>query len=380
MTSLNENMNVEELEKQKLEAEIQKLQIEKAKIDVEIFELKKPFYRQTSFMNGMLATTLSIATVVLGYFLGGGKEYFDLQKLRLDTEIEKHTENVRKDSLNSKLIRDNLAKEKLELDSYADSTRNSFRSIYKQLEVESSNWTEKQIAISKLGKELKDKDLPAKLRVEKTKEINAIAESDLLPIDTSILSNAKTKKLAAEFSISPSALKAIIRVESAGNGISSNGKPRILFEGHIFWKQLMAKDINPKTIQKGNEDILYPVWNVSTVRPLYSMDQYQRLAKAIKINEYAAYASTSWGMFQIMGFNYRACGYNSIQDFVADQNNLEQQVWGFLNYLVSTHLIENVRQLDWKGFARAYNGPDYKANEYDIKLSKAYLEYSALQK
>ena len=38
------------------------------------------------------------------------------------------------------------------------------------------------------------------------------------------------------------------------------------------------------------------------------MGEYERLKKALAIHEKAAACSASWGLFQIMGFNYAACG------------------------------------------------------------------------
>jgi len=37
--------------------------------------------------------------------------------------------------------------------------------------------------------------------------------------------------------------------------------------------------------------------------------EYERLLRARRINEDAANASTSWGLFQIMGFNHAAWGH-----------------------------------------------------------------------
>src|ERR671917_272606 len=52
----------------------------------------------------------------------------------------------------------------------------------------------------------------------------------------------------------------VYTVESNGSGFLKDGRPRILFEGHIFWKQLTDKGIPPGPYVKGNEDILYPKW------------------------------------------------------------------------------------------------------------------------
>ena len=59
------------------------------------------------------------------------------------------------------------------------------------------------------------------------------------------------------------ALKAVQQVETGGRGgFFAPGKPAILFEGHIFWNQLKKRNINPESHVKGNENILYPKWEI----------------------------------------------------------------------------------------------------------------------
>lgn len=181
--------------------------------------------------------------------------------------------------------------------------------------------------------------------------------------------------VAATLNCEVAAIKAVNKVESNGNGFMANGKPKILFEGHVFWKQLLALHMNPTALQKGNEDVLYPTWNPDIVRPLYKLDQYARLAKAEKINRDAALNSASWGAFQIMGFNFRACGYADVKSFTDAMSDELSQLSAFAAYLKSTHIDVHLQHLDWKGFARAYNGPDYAKNQYDTKLQNAYNSF-----
>jgi hypothetical protein len=35
-----------------------------------------------------------------------------------------------------------------------------------------------------------------------------------------------------------------------------------------------------------------------------------------------------------------------------------------------------LKKQDWAAFAKAYNGPGYKANKYDTKLAEAYQHFS----
>lgn len=184
------------------------------------------------------------------------------------------------------------------------------------------------------------------------------------------------KQAAALLNCDVPSIKAVNQVEASGKGFLADGRPKILFEGHIFWKQLLKIGMHPDQLRKGNEDILYPKWDKVAVKPFYKMDQYARLQKARLINVDAANKSASWGAFQIMGFNYKACGYNSVADYVAAQADEAKQLMCFCSYLKDSHLDVNLRIHDWAGFARGYNGPDYAKNQYDIKLRNAFNSFN----
>lgn len=98
------------------------------------------------------------------------------------------------------------------------------------------------------------------------------------------------------------ALKAVQKVETGGRGgFFAPGKPAILFEGHVFWKQLRQRGLRPEKLASANPDILYPKWTKSHYQG--GLGEYARLEKARKIHPSAANASASWGMFQVMGFH-----------------------------------------------------------------------------
>ena len=88
--------------------------------------------------------------------------------------------------------------------------------------------------------------------------------------------------------------------------VLENGKPKILFEGHIFWHQLYLLGSNPNAYVLGNENILYPTWDTTKYAGGSTPEQrgqgeWLRLEKAELINIEAALRSASWGLFQIMG-------------------------------------------------------------------------------
>ncbi|WP_254592822.1 N-acetylmuramidase family protein [Bacteroides sp. Marseille-P8574] len=175
----------------------------------------------------------------------------------------------------------------------------------------------------------------------------------------------------------PAALKAVQQVETGGRGgFFSPGRPAILFEGHIFWTQLKKRGRNPEDYVKGNGNILYPKWEKGHYKG--GIGEYDRLEQARKINREAADASASWGMFQIMGFNYAACGEESIESFVRSMCESEfKQLLLTANFLKkNSQMLQALQARDWAVFAKCYNGPAYAQNRYDVKLEAAYQKYS----
>ena len=161
------------------------------------------------------------------------------------------------------------------------------------------------------------------------------------------------------------AIKAFAKVESRGSGFLSDGSPVILFERHIFHRLLKQKGISCNDIS---------ICSTRTGGYLGGSKEHERLEKAVKIDREAALQSASWGMFQVVAFNWKLCGYASLQDFInaayrSEADHLDMFV-GFIK--ANRTLLEAVRNKNWDIAARIYNGPGYKKNNYDTKLAAAY--------
>lgn len=180
---------------------------------------------------------------------------------------------------------------------------------------------------------------------------------------------------AASLQVEVATVKAVQEVETGGRGgFFGVGKPAILFEGHIFWSQLKKKGKNPEDYLSGNEDILYPKWTKAHYKG--GKGEYDRLQRAMEIDPEAAMNSASWGLFQIMGFNHKVCGCDTVQDFVKRMNENEgSQLDLFTSFIKGNSLDCYLREKDWAGFARRYNGPAYAENRYDEKLKAAYEKH-----
>lgn len=184
-----------------------------------------------------------------------------------------------------------------------------------------------------------------------------------------------------KYGVELAAIKAVNEVESSGKGFFVDGRPKILFEGHICWRQLKERGLDPvRLCSPGNEDVLYQSW--TRKHYLGGINEYSRLEKAAALTpnpimKEAALAATSWGSYQIMGFHAVKLGYPSVQAFVDEMYVHESnQLEAFGRYIYTFGCLLHLKNKDWAKFAKCYNGPGYAQNKYDIKMAKAYDKYS----
>lgn len=199
-------------------------------------------------------------------------------------------------------------------------------------------------------------------------------------VNSKLLSEQDLIDFSNQFNLELAVVKAVNEVESNGKGFLIDGRPKILFEGHIFWRELEKRGINPGTYVSANtQDILFE--NYTKKYYVGGTAEYTRLEKAINLDQDkriadAANSSASWGLFQIMGFNAISIGYNSIDEYVEKMNENEgEHLKAFGLFLEKNNLIGLLRSKNWASFALKYNGPAYKTNKYDEKLARAYAKY-----
>lgn len=183
-------------------------------------------------------------------------------------------------------------------------------------------------------------------------------------------------KLASLFNLNIATIKAVMEVESNGSGFLLNEaapcRPKILFEGHIFYNQ------TSQPVSKIRPDLSYPRWTKKYYKG--GSAEWGRLLDAFKFDASASLKSASWGLGQIMGFNYSTLGYSSVEEMVIDAHKDEyhqaRQMFDFCKNHPSGKLIPALRVRDWATFAYYYNGSGYRQNNYDAKLKNAYLKFA----
>lgn len=178
------------------------------------------------------------------------------------------------------------------------------------------------------------------------------------------------QRAANALSVDVPRIKAVAQIEAPNGGFLPNGEPTILFERHVFSERTQRRF-----------DATHP--NISNpVSGGYGLTaaQHARLAEAAALDRTAALESTSWGKFQIMGFNYRAAGFPTLQSFINAMYVSEgKQLDAFVSFLKNDRagaMQSALKAGDWETFARLYNGPAYAKHNYHGRLRDAYRALS----
>ena len=164
-------------------------------------------------------------------------------------------------------------------------------------------------------------------------------------------------------------IKAVAIVEAPRGGFNPDGTPVTLFEGHWFWHFTSGRF--------GYSDISYERWTRKHYGKTWKQEQ-NRIERAIKLDRVSALKSASWGKFQIMGFNYKKCGFKTIQGFVNAMYHSEgKQLKAFVNFIKHSRLDDELRDRNFARFAYFYNGKKHYINKYAPRMERAYLRYSS---
>ena len=138
--------------------------------------------------------------------------------------------------------------------------------------------------------------------------------------------DGEVDRVAGKLSVDPQLIRAILKIESNGN------TGAIRFEPHVFHRYL----------RKGHSP------------------------------EEARLLATSFGAFQIMGFNYRTAGYDSVESFVKGmQGGPAKQLEAFAGFITSNpSLLSAMQNNNFERIAYYYNGPLHARNNYVGKLMR----------
>lgn len=212
------------------------------------------------------------------------------------------------------------------------------------------------------------------------KTLRALAGGDC----SQLLRNASLAAASARLGVELAAIYAVNEVESLGEGFLDNGRPKILYERHVMHARLALPrqdEDNPESLLAHANDLerLHP--NLVNRRPggyAGGTAEHQRLAQARMLDATCAAESASWGAFQIMGYHAERLGYASVEDFVTRMGKDENEHFeAFVRFIEADPALHKaLKGKKWTAFAKAYNGPAYARNLYDVKLERAYERHT----
>lgn len=174
------------------------------------------------------------------------------------------------------------------------------------------------------------------------------------------------KRAATKIGCDVNVIKAVAIVESASSGFDPEGFPKTLFEGHVFYKLTEGR------YAVSHPNLCHKLWDKSQYGKTWKQEK-ERLNLAISLERKPALKSASWGLFQILGKNYRLAGFESIQKFVNAMCTTESEhLNACVNFIINIKADYALRTKNWTDFARLYNGVNFAVNKYHIKLENTY--------
>lgn len=184
--------------------------------------------------------------------------------------------------------------------------------------------------------------------------------------------------------IDPAIAVAVLAVESAGDGFNADGTVVERFEPHHFWRRFARDHLvwrerfwdhlyfdgtDGGQPWKGHKYRKTPASSWKTLHTGSQTREHECIVRMVGLlqdtlegNDYRAgrlalYESISYGLAQVMGFNYAACGYESVEHMMGHLlSNELYQVRSFFTFCESKRLVDALRTEDWATFVAGYNG------------------------
>ena len=210
-----------------------------------------------------------------------------------------------------------------------------------------------------------------KALIDETLRIDYQADKEVRAVKVN--SADKMQLLANELGVTKSHLLALIHVEAKNHKSLPKGKIPARFERHWMRKCLIKKGISLKGI---HSDLSHRKRSLKKQKP------YELVHRASKINKECAHYATSWSVFQIMGFNHVLTGHKSAVEMARKMHESPHEKYVALANFLKNHkngqALKALKRNDWKGFARSYNGENYRQNRYDKKIMKAYRRIAGI--
>ncbi|WKV17027.1 endolysin [Nostoc phage NMeng1] len=176
--------------------------------------------------------------------------------------------------------------------------------------------------------------------------------------------------------VDPAFLLAVIEKESAGKfswNVNGAQLPAIRIEGHYFHRLLRD---SPDKLSAAVAQGLAHRSAGEVKNPTSYAARYAMLDRMARIDAEAAYMSISIGAGQIMGEHFALLGYTSAVAMWRDAKTPLGQIKQIILFIEKNpRILSAVRAIDFKTFARLYNGPAFRKNRYDTLLESHYKRW-----
>jgi N-acetylmuramidase len=177
------------------------------------------------------------------------------------------------------------------------------------------------------------------------------------------VNDADLSVVASRLGCTTKQIKAVAKVESGGGAFDRDGRPKILFERHKFYQITSGKHgITSFSNPNGGG---------------YGEDSWLKLTKAACVDVDAAFASASWGKFQVLGTHWKALGFASPLELAYSTVGGEAAHYELLARFIEHNGLKqklaalSANPADNAPFAARYNGPAFRKFDYDVKLAEA---------
>ena len=167
-------------------------------------------------------------------------------------------------------------------------------------------------------------------------------------------------------------VKAIADVESAGETfwiIDGRQLAPVRLEAHWFGR------LTDYRFNASRPDLSSTDWNPALAAKTRG-GAWAQVRAAMALDKAAAEQATSWGAFQIMGFNWSALHYASIDAFVAAMQTDSGQLGAFIRFIeADPPLRTSLANSAWRDVENRYNGGGFNG-AYAAKLEVAAEHYA----
>jgi hypothetical protein len=180
-------------------------------------------------------------------------------------------------------------------------------------------------------------------------------------------------RAAKALSCDVAAIKAVAEVEAGPLGaFLDTGEPVILFERHKLDEFTGGRYRGARA--PGLPDAVSLLSSPRAGGYGSSKIQHRKLAAAVKLDREAALECCSWGLFQVLGRNWRRAGHKTLQSFInAAYLSADAHLDMLVAFVLSDpRLLTALREHRWADFARGYNGPAYARHGYHARIAAAH--------